>query len=392
MELEAAARVSDRGRHDFGLSDAEEVRAEALHRGCPIVDLLYWGPTGPLTFPPDVEARLREAWDLHGDPMRTYAEAACWLVERQADGLGDDYRDNWEASGVTAGTRSVELGSPEIALRWFSWVQAAFDRLPWLSKALCADDIRAAKREGRQAAIINTQLITGPGPDLLGSLPLYHGLGLRILQLTYNSMNALGAGCTERTDAGLSGYGQAVVAEMNSLGMIVDLSHCGRQTTLDACAHSRRPVMITHATAEGVYPHARAKSDDELRAAAATGGVIGVNVLPAFLSAEGPATIDQALDHIDYIAGLVGWDHVAIGTDHPMPMPPSINRAVGEAAVGGTFRTEDGIDFERITVGFEDYRDFPNFTRGLVHRGYDDHQIAGILGENALRVIEAVCG
>lgn len=379
--------------YPFGLSEGEEQRARELHDRSVIVDLLYWGPTGPETFPPELEPALRDDWERRHNPLALYATAARSLVQAHVDGAdGGAYLDNWEASGVTAGTRSVEVGFPEVALEWFATVQSTFDRLPWLVKVQRAADIRAAKREGKRAGIVNTQLISGPGTNLLANLPVYHQLGLRILMLTYNSQNALGAGCTERHDAGLSRLGEQVVAEMNRVGILVDTAHCGPRTTLDACAASSAPVVASHAVAGAVYDHARGKSDEELRAIAATGGVIGVAMVPAFLSPTEPATIDLALDHLDYIARLVGWQHVALGTDWPLPLPASLNRAVGEAAVGGTFRPEDDMDFDRHTTGFEDCRDYPNITRGLVKRDYTDEQIAGILGENALRAIEGACG
>lgn len=96
------------------------------------------------------------------------------------------------------------------------------------------------------------------------------------------------------------------------------------------------------------------------------------------------------LDHIDYIADLVGWQHVAIGTDWPLPLPAPLVAPVYGTAIGDTFRPEDAMDFDRHTTGFEDYQDFPNITRGLVKRGYSDEQIAGILGENAQRVMDDV--
>jgi membrane dipeptidase len=217
-------------------------------------------------------------------------------------------------------------------------------------------------------------------------------LGLRMVGLTYNMQNDVGGGCTERTDTGVSNFGAKLIAAMDELGMIVDTSHSGRQTTLDACELSGRPVVASHTSAAAVYEVDRAKSDEELQALAETGGVIGVYAVPFFLAAGSGVTIEAMLDHIDYIVDLVGWQHVGIGTDWPMQSDlASLERVFMPMILEKGFRPEHNIGVENL-VGFDDYRDFSNITRGLVARGYDDEQIRGILGENFLRVFEAVCG
>ena len=142
--------------------------------------------------------------------------------------------------------------------------------------------------------------------------------------LTYNRMDNIGIGCTERVDAGLSMFGIDVVKHCNDLGMIVDVSHCGHLTTMDACRHSKKPVNANHTAARSVYVHARGKSNEALRAIADTGGVIGVVAVPFFLSRADSPTIEHMFDHVDYIAGLVGWQHVAIGTDWPLQAPDCV--------------------------------------------------------------------
>src|SRR5437764_11659454 len=128
-------------------------------------------------------------------------------------------------------------------------------------------------------------------------------------------------------------FGVDVVKHMNELGMMVDSSHCSHLTTLDACRVSKKPVNANHTGARSVFPHARCKSDEALRAIAGTGGVIGVLALPAFLTDAPTPTIEHMLDHIDYIAKLVGWRHVAIGTDWPMQAPDDVIVATPGAAV-----------------------------------------------------------
>src|SRR5262249_2402092 len=156
---------------------------------------------------------------------------------------------------------------------WFAIAQAQFDRLPWLTKALTAEDIRRAKRDGNVAGFISTQDADGIDRGLR-DLQMAYDFGMRMIGLTYNMMNAGGGGCTERPDAGVSHFGAALIARMDELGIIVDTSHSGRQTTLDACLLSERPVVASHTAAEAVFRIDRAKSDDELHAIAETGGVI----------------------------------------------------------------------------------------------------------------------
>lgn len=139
--------------------------------------------------------------------------------------------------------------------------------------------------------------------------------GVRILQLTYNHRNLLGDGGSERTNAGLSEYGLEVVARMNAVGMLVDVSHSGEATTMDAIRHSTAPVAITHAGCKGVFDHPRNKTDEALRAMADGGGVIGIVQLNPYLGPRERNTLDDYLDHIQYAVNLCGIDHVAIGSD-----------------------------------------------------------------------------
>ncbi|HEU4598387.1 MAG TPA: membrane dipeptidase, partial [Solirubrobacterales bacterium] len=241
------------------------------------------------------------------------------------------------------------------------------------------------------AGIVSTQDAEGLDPGLR-RLQSAHELGLRMLGLTYNTQNLFGCGCTESLDAGLSDLGEALVARMDELGIIVDTAHSGRRTTLEACARSERPVVASHTSAAGLYPHQRAKSDEELAAIAAGGGVIGVYAVPFFLTAHSSGTVELVLDHIDYIAALVGWEHVAIGSDWPLPVDRgTLEQTFLRFAAEMGFREEHGLGTWNLE-GFADYRDWPNLARGLVARGYSDEQAAGILGENFMRVFEAVCG
>lgn len=380
------------GNYDFDLTQDEEARAARLHDESVIIDTLFQGPLGASAFTPEMDRELQERLKQTGDRLQVLIDAMELPGRLALKGELPEYRAQWAASGITAVSVNVELGDLAVAMRAFAMAQAQFDGFDWLTKALTAADIRRAKAERRHAGFMNTQLVTGPFATI-ELLDAAYDLGVRMIQLTYNSLTTVGAGCTERTDAGVSYFGARAIARMNELGIIVDTGHCGRQTTLDACELSSTPVVASHTAADAVYPHQRAKDDDEIRALAATGGTISVVAVPFFLSSKPDATIEAMLDHVDHIAELVGPEHAAVGTDWPMQLS---SWALTEVLVPLTsdigFRPEHGIRPDQTLVGFADYRDFRNITRGLVKRGYSDDEIRGILGGNFLRVFEQVCG
>jgi membrane dipeptidase len=218
--------------------------------------------------------------------------------------------------------------------------------------------------------------------------------GLRVMQLSYNTMTHVAAGCYEHNKgAGVTNFGEKFIARMNALGMLVDTGHCADQTVLDACRLSAAPVIASHTCARSVYPHNRAKGDEALKAIAASGGVVGIVTMPNFIHKDSRrATMAHFLDQIDYAVNLCGEDAVGIGTDWPMSevMESLVYlRDVIAPALG--FLPGDG-PAEETVEGFTEYRQFINITRGLVSRGYGDGAIAKILGGNWLRVFEEVCG
>lgn len=386
------------GQYDFGLSAHQEARARQLHRDSIVIDLLSQHAGGNI-FPhysPELRREFAKVFAAAMAAVRSgsesLAEVVYWPYEMSKRGSSDLIREWLQAGGLTCGTYDIGVHDGHDPL-WNKWesLNARYADLPWLRYVTTAAEIRQAKKEGLVAFYANCQP-ESPAPRDLGAIDIAYAKGLRSFMLTYNRMDHIGVGCTERVDAGLSNYGVDVVKHCNDIGMIIDVSHCGRLTTLDACRHSRKPVNANHTAARSVYGHARAKSNDALRAVADTGGVIGVVAVPFFLSDAASPSIDHMLDHIDYIARLVGWQHVAIGTDWPLQAPDELLRATlspDNKALG--FREQDKLDVTKRLLGFEDCRDLPNITRGLVKRGYRDEQIRGILGENALRVFSEVC-
>ncbi|HEX9765139.1 MAG TPA: membrane dipeptidase [Nitriliruptorales bacterium] len=380
------------GSFDFGLSTEQEERAARLHRDSIVTDVLFWGPVAYRSFTDDMDKMIQTAVEgAGGDPYAAVGYAAQLPGRLAARGEFDEYRQAWDDSGITVGHYPLRIGSERGLLEAAAYLTLLLDHLPWLTKALTADDIRRTKQQGGHAFFCQCQ----PSAPISRDVSLIergHDLGLRMLQLTYNNQDHVGAGCTEPTDAGLSGFGRQVVGLLNELGIIVDTGHCGKQTTLDACRHSTAPVVASHTAAAAVHAHDRGKSDDELRAIADTGGFIGIVTVPFFLGDGPDVSMEAMLDHIDHVADLVGWEHVAIGTDWPLAGPKWVMEELGRWALKQGFRAEHNINAVQNLVGFDDYRDFPNITRGLVGRGYSDEQVTGILGGNFLRVFEQVCG
>ena len=367
-----------------------------LHRESIVWDLLSQHAGGNIFqhFPPDLRAAFEAQMAQAPAGFAGYWQAVYWPYEMSRLGKSHLIQEWYAASGLTCGscaTIAVHDDGDREAIE-LEKLAARYAALPWMRYVTTAQEIRQAKRDGFIAFYANWQPTT-PIPRNLHAIDAAYARGLRSLMLTYNLMDHVGVGCTERVDAGLSRFGIDVVRHCNELGLIVDVSHCGPLTTLDACRHSRSPVNANHTAARGIYAHARGKEDDALRAIADTGGVIGVVAVPAFITADDIPTIEHLLNHIDYISHLVGWEHVAIGTDWPLQAPEALQRKLlspDNKELG--FRDRDRLDVTRRLAGFDDCRDLPNITRGLVKRGYSDEQVRGILGENALRVFEAVCG
>jgi membrane dipeptidase len=381
--------VPEFGTYDFQLSSSDEDRAARLHAESTIVDVIWWGPLAYQSFTPQMNTKLRAAYERHHDFGSLIEDS--WRLPGRLAVAGElpEYRRVWDASGVTAGHCEIQVGDPRLLLEGIAHVDYLVDHLPWLRKALRSADFRTAKHEGGHALYLQCQ----PTPPIsrdFSLIDLGHDAGLRVLQLSYNVQDAIACGCADRSGAGLSRLGVELIARLNKRGIIVDTAHCNQRTVLDACKASAAPVIVSHTSAAAVHPHDRGISDESAEAIAASGGIIGVVAHPAFLG-PGRSTIETMLDHIEHFTSLVGWQHVAIGSDWPMGSPKWVLEEAKAHGPRNGFRKEHGIDPTRNLLGFDDYRDHPNITRGLVSRGYRDDQIKGILGENFLRVFAAVC-
>ena len=233
----------------------------------------------------------------------------------------EEFMEAWEAAGVTCILQNAgeEGNSPLRLIKRLARFTYVTDMMrDFIQKAVTPDDIVTAKEQNRHCLYLISNGVPLPQDwnsveEELRYIRIFFQLGCRMMHLTYNRRNMIGDGCAELANAGLSDFGKAVVAEMNRVGVIVDVAHSGWQTSLEAAKISERPMVASHSGCAALNNHHRCKPDEVIRAIADTGGYIGICCIPAFLGGSG--TINAMLDHIDYVAKNFGVDHVAIGTD-----------------------------------------------------------------------------
>jgi membrane dipeptidase len=261
--------------------------------------------------------------------------------------------------------------------------------------ALEVEDFERAKREKKLAVMMNFQNATMLEGDA-DNVEALHALGMRCFQLTYNQRNLLGDGCTERTNAGLSDFGVEVVARMNKTGVLVDLSHCGRQTTFDGIEFSDKPVAFTHTMAEVLRPgHPRAKTDDQMRALADKGGVVGISTLGYFLGPDpgGETTIETYADHIEHAVRIAGIEHVALSSDTPVRgIAPWATREEWFEPRLKAFKPSYDVKWPPYIPELDTPDRFRNLLMVLDRRGWKTPDMERLLGENWLRLFKDVFG
>ena len=293
-------------------------------------------------------------------------------------------------SGYTGFTTSLNSYNLQSALDSLSeWRQRISDNPDTFIYATSADDFVTAKKENKVAVLFGFQNATMIERSIENIDVLFEA-GTRWIQLTYNQRNLLGDGCTERTNAGLSDFGVEAVERMNELGIIIDLSHCGRQTTTDGIKFSKTGAMFNHTMCEALYKnHPRAKTDEQIRAMADKGGVMGVICLGYMVGPDpgGETTIENYIDHIDHAVNIAGIDHVGVGTDFAIE---------GIEAHGATrenwylprlkdFKPSYEVRWPPWITQLESPERYRNVARLLDKRGYKTVEIEKILGGNLLR-------
>jgi membrane dipeptidase len=208
--------------------------------------------------------------------------------------------------------------------------------------------------------------------------------------MAYNTQNFVGTGCYESHDGGLSDFGHDVVAEMNRVGMMCDLSHVGPKTSEDVIKASKQPVCYSHCLPAGLKAHPRNKSDAQLRFIAERGGFIGVTMFPPFLRKGTQSTVADYVEAIDYVIDLVGEDSVGIGTDFTQGHDRAFFEWITHDKGTGRKLTEFGDIVN--PAGIQTIGDYPNLTAAMLRAGWAAGRIRKVMGENWIRVLRDVWG
>lgn len=253
-----------------------------------------------------------------------------------------------------------------------------------------AKDIRRAKSEGRVGIILGWQNMSGIDDDLY-NLVLFRDLGVRVMQLTYNTQNLIGSGCWESRDSGLSDFGRDAIDEMNRLGILIDLSHVGSLTSDEAIKHSKSPVAYTHCCPM-LKKHARNKTDEQLRTIADAGGFIGFASYTPFLPQGEGSTIDDCVAALDYLINLVGENNVGIGTDWVQDQDVDFFRYLSADKGRGRATTNTYSKVPSMPIGLDTLGDFRNFVLAMERASWSETRIRAVLGENWLKFLAAVWG
>jgi microsomal dipeptidase-like Zn-dependent dipeptidase len=248
--------------------------------------------------------------------------------------------------------------------------------------AVTVDDIDAARQAGEVAVAFDLE-DSGPLEMRLARVRQFYDLGVRTLLPCYNHRNAAGGGCLDEVDDGLTAYGRALVREMNAVGMVADGSHCGARTGLDMCEVSEQPVIYSHSSMRAVWDHPRNVTDEQARACAATGGVVGITGVGIFLGPN-DASVDALVRHIDYAVELIGPEHVGLSTDYPFDHDD----------FNAMLRDNPGLFPDCYTrwgpINFMPPEGLLAVEGALRDRGYPDDVLTAILGGNFRRVATRV--
>lgn len=267
---------------------------------------------------------------------------------------------------------------------WNGFIAAYPD---WLMRISTAVDLTKAKQAGKLGLLFGFQ--NANHFRTVDDVDTFYGLGQRVSQLTYNFRNMIGNGAFERGDSGLSDFGVKIVERMNKTGMAVDVAHAGDRTQLDAFEISRKPVIISHGNARALNNgHPRCIPDESIRAMAKGGGVMGINFISFMVKEHEPVSVDDVVDHFDYVSKLAGIEHVGVGSDFGLES----NNYLAPAELSKLLTTADKkyrVHHVEAVVPLQGPDRMYVLTDALIRRGYSDANIRLILGENFRRALTA---
>ena len=316
--------------------------------------------------------------DLCADALVWDAHAGVFPDPKVDLTLLNDWRDNGvDYLSINVGFDIMDWQRTLTTLAAYRrWVLARNDRFV-LAGTLT--DILGAKREGKLAVAFDIEGMNALNGDI-NMVGLYHALGVRQMLFAYNLNNEAAGGCHD-TDVGLTDFGRAIVREMNRVGMIVDCSHASYHTTMDIMAESTMPVVFSHSNPIVICDHQRNIRDEQIKACARTGGVVGINGMGIFLG-DNDISNETMLRHICYASELVGADHVGFGFD----FSPEIDLDIGTILRSRPDYWPAGQRYDTPGIKHAGPSQLPDLVDGLNDRGFSGREVRGILGENFRRV------
>ncbi len=351
-------------------------------------------------FAADTHEYSSRAIDLVGKSLVIDMLGVLTIDDKKADrwisspeGMSAQELAAFKTCGINVFHNSFGIGGPtsyEDALLYMASYSAFLTRMNNdFTRITTTKEMDEAKKDGKIGIIIGLQ--NADEFRTADDVKLFYGLGMRCAQLTYNTQNLIGSGSTERVDGGVTDFGAEIIKRMNEIGMLVDVSHCGDRTTLDAIELSPKPIAITHSNCRALNNHPRLKTDEAIRKLAAKGGVMGITGVRNFVLNHEPTTIEHIVDHIDHVVKLTSIEHVGIGTDSDLDgyddLPKEMQKQLREG-YKSSYGFREKIDIE----GFDHPRKIFDLTEALIRRKYSDSNIEAILGGNFKRLLLQIWG
>jgi membrane dipeptidase len=293
--------------------------------------------------------------------------------------------EDMRAGGLAAAncTCSIWEDVPATLRNIADWKRMFRENADLITQVYTVQDIDRAREQERVGVILGWQNSTGFG-EYLPFVEVFHQLGIRIVQLTYNTANMAGSGCYESRDGGLTDFGRELVHEMNRVGILVDLSHVGAKTAHDVITVAKRPVAYTHCCPSALFKHPRNKSDDDLRYIVDRGGFVGVAGVPSFLPRKLESTVDDYVDAMMHIINVIGEDHVGLGTDITQGQGQDFfDWIASDKGYGRTLVDMGGIP---ILGGFETLCDYGNIVAAM-EKKMKPATLEKVLGNNWVRFL-----
>jgi membrane dipeptidase len=297
----------------------------------------------------------------------------------------DQLLPRWRQAGVTCVSLTVAGGDIDdfvLSIDWMVRLRRQIAACPTTRLIETVTDIRRCHDDGVLGLSFNLQDALPLGRQL-HMVEFFYQLGLRQVGLAYNLRNYVGDGCAEEADAGLSRFGRALIAEMNRVGIIVDGTHAGYRTTMEAMQISTKPFIFSHSNPHAVRPHYRSVRDDQMKAAAATGGTVGINGV-GFWTGDINASTESIFRCLDYAVALIGDDHVHLGYDYIWDLDELFRWADDADLMWPPYQGE-----RMVKHNYAGPEQIVDLVEHMVQHGYEDSTIVKILGANYLRVAQA---